>query len=67
MASFARVCVFILLCAYAHGLQVNTTEGIVEGRRALDGDYFTFNSIPYAGPTDGENRFKVSVIIIQML
>ncbi|CAB3257282.1 unnamed protein product [Arctia plantaginis] len=58
MASSARVCVFILLCAYAHGLQVNTTEGIVEGRRAVDGDYFTFNSIPYAGPTDGANRFK---------
>lgn len=50
---------FVFSLAYAHGLQVNTTEGIVEGSRAVDGDYFAFYGVPYAGPTSGPNRFKV--------
>lgn len=57
------VCVFmsILACVYAHGVRVNTTEGAVEGFKTLIGDYYEFYGIPYAGPTDGHNRFKVSV------
>ena len=51
---------FVVLIAYAHGLKVGTTEGIVEGSKAADGDYFAFHGIPYAGPTSGSNRYKVS-------
>lgn len=52
---------FVFSLAYAHGLQVNTTEGIVEGSRAVDGDYFAFYGVPYAGPTSGPNRFKMPI------
>ncbi|XP_075981311.1 venom carboxylesterase-6-like [Anticarsia gemmatalis] len=58
MYKFTSVCVFVLLCAYAHGIQVNTTEGVVEGYKAADGDYLAFYGIPYGGPTEGKNRFK---------
>lgn len=55
------VCTLFVLClAYAHGFRVETTEGVVEGSKAADGDYYTFYGIPYAGPTSGANRFKVS-------
>lgn len=50
---------FVFSIAYAHGLQVNTTEGVVEGLKASDGDYYSFYGVPYAGPTSGQNRFKV--------
>nr|WGO51710.1 putative antennal esterase CXE6 [Ectropis grisescens] len=54
--------VLLLLCAlgvtHAQNIQVNTTEGWVEGQRASDGNYNVFYGIPYAGPTDGQNRFK---------
>lgn len=44
----------------AQNLQVNTTEGLVEGQKAVDGNYNVFYGIPYANRTDGENRFKVN-------
>lgn len=54
--------VLVLLCALgvtqAQNLQVNTTEGTVEGQKATDGNYNIFYGIPYAGRTDGQNRFK---------
>lgn len=50
--------------AYAQTvLQVNTTDGVVAGSRAPDGNYYAFYGIPYAGPTAGENRFKVNFTI----
>ncbi|KAJ8717080.1 hypothetical protein PYW08_005479 [Mythimna loreyi] len=53
------VCAFLVFSiAYAHGFRAYTTEGIVEGSKAADGDYFAFYGIPYAGPTSGANRFK---------
>lgn len=51
---------FVFSLAYAHGFRVHTTEGIVEGTKPAVGDYYAFYGIPYAGPTAGVNRFKVS-------
>ncbi|XP_030034911.2 venom carboxylesterase-6 [Manduca sexta] len=55
-----KICVLcaVLSSALAQEIRVNTTEGVVEGVRAPDGNYFAFYDIPYAGPTSGENRFK---------
>nr|ADF43468.1 carboxyl/choline esterase CCE002a [Helicoverpa armigera] len=53
---------FVLLVAYAHGLQVSTIEGTVEGGKASDGDYYAFYGIPYAGWTTGRSRFKAPVL-----
>lgn len=55
---FVLLIAFVSFTAAQDSLQVNTTEGTVEGSRAADGDYLTFYDIPYAGPTSGENRFK---------
>lgn len=61
MAEFKYVLVLLYMCGYVYGLQVNTTEGVIEGDKAVDGDYYVFYGVPYAGNTDGNNRFKVSV------
>ncbi|KAL0870065.1 hypothetical protein ABMA27_006227 [Loxostege sticticalis] len=39
-------------------IKVQTTEGIVVGRKELNGDYMAFYGIPYAGSVAGKNRFK---------
>lgn len=54
-----QIALFLFLCAYAHGVSVTTTEGELIGSKAQDGDYIVFYGVPYAGPTDGDNRFKV--------
>ncbi|KAM3960313.1 bile salt-activated lipase-like [Aphomia sociella] len=41
----------------AQTLTVNTTEGLVQGSTATDGNYFTFYGLRYGGSTSGENRF----------
>lgn len=41
---------------------VMTEAGVVRGRIAEDGDYFTFLGIPYAAPPTGTNRFKVRIL-----
>ncbi|XP_026320508.1 venom carboxylesterase-6-like [Hyposmocoma kahamanoa] len=51
----------LLLCAalaHAQELRVNTTEGVVVGTQATDGNYFNFYGLHYGGPTTGVNRFK---------
>lgn len=58
MSVFLNVFMFILSSACVCGFQVNTTEGVIEGLKAGDGDYHVFYGIPYAGPTEGNNRFK---------
>lgn len=52
---------FVVSLAYAHGLNVLTTEGTVQGFKVADGGYWAFHGIPYAGPTSGANRYKVSI------
>lgn len=54
---------FLILClcvpALAQNvLQVNTTEGVIEGSLLTDGSHYAFYGVPYAGSTSGENRFK---------
>lgn len=44
-------------------LKVQTTEGIVVGRKELKTDYVEFYGIPYAGSVAGINRFKVSLLV----
>ncbi|XP_045501566.1 esterase FE4-like [Colias croceus] len=54
---FIFVCLFAI--AYAQdNLSVNTTQGVVIGSRASDGNYYSFYGIHYAGSTAGLNRFK---------
>ncbi|XP_022128473.2 venom carboxylesterase-6 [Pieris rapae] len=52
----------LLVFAYAQdnqaNLSVNTTQGVVIGSRATDGNYYTFYGLHYGGNTAGENRFK---------
>ncbi|XP_050674614.1 venom carboxylesterase-6-like [Leptidea sinapis] len=54
--------IILLFCfaayAFAQELSVNTTHGMVVGKRATDGDYYTFYGIRYGGSTSGANRFK---------
>lgn len=58
--------IIVFLCGLAvtqaQNLQVNTTEGLIDGNRASTGDYYVFYGIPYAAPPVGENRFKVRTI-----
>ncbi|XP_049876611.1 venom carboxylesterase-6-like [Pectinophora gossypiella] len=54
----------VLVCALApvfgqeQTLQVNITQGIVQGSIAPDGIYYTFYGVHYAGAPVGQNRFK---------
>ncbi|XP_038211363.1 venom carboxylesterase-6-like [Zerene cesonia] len=53
------VFLFLFAIAYAQdNLSVNTTQGVVIGSRASDGNYYSFYGIHYAGSTAGQNRFK---------
>ncbi|XP_032519561.2 venom carboxylesterase-6-like [Danaus plexippus] len=52
------VFICVLAISRAQDPRVNTTQGIIIGRRALDGDYLSFYGIHYAGDTSGANRFK---------
>lgn len=57
----------LLLCAalaHAQELRVTTTEGVVVGAQATDGNYFNFYGLHYGGPTSGVNRFKVNTSIL---
>ncbi|KAJ2948669.1 hypothetical protein O0L34_g7925 [Tuta absoluta] len=53
---------FALFLALAHAsfaqLQVNTSNGLVIGNNATDGNYYTFYGLHYGGNTAGANRFK---------
>ncbi|CAG9564220.1 unnamed protein product [Danaus chrysippus] len=52
------VFICVLAISRAQDPRVNTTQGIIVGRRVLDGDYLSFYGIHYAGDTSGANRFK---------
>ncbi|KPJ04074.1 Venom carboxylesterase-6 [Papilio xuthus] len=56
---------YVLVCAFAfaHAQEqntpsVNTTQGLIQGSLATDGNYHVFYGIHYAGFVSGGNRFK---------
>lgn len=61
----------ILLCFgvyYDDEPVVNTKYGFLQGRYARSNNgrkYLSFTKIPYAQPPEGENRFKVTEIVIE--
>lgn len=63
------VCLCALL-AYAQAqnagqLKVNTTQGVVVGASAVDGDYYEFFGLHYGGSVSAENRFKVCLFLFE--
>ncbi|XP_059057913.1 carboxylic ester hydrolase-like [Achroia grisella] len=46
-----------IIGVHSQNLSVNTTQGLVAGVKAGDGDYYTFYGLRYGQPTSDENRF----------